>query len=56
VQKGLQALFTVTSFADEDVEFRGTVREIRPLATQIKGAVYYATIITKWLDEMEAKK
>jgi macrolide-specific efflux system membrane fusion protein len=45
VQKGLQALFTVTGFTDEDIEFRGTVREIRPLATQIKGAVYYATII-----------
>lgn len=45
VQKGLQVLFTVTSYADEDIEFRGTVREIRPLATQIKGAVYYATVI-----------
>jgi macrolide-specific efflux system membrane fusion protein len=45
VHKGLQALFTVTTYADEDVEFRGVVRDIRPLATNIKGAVYYATII-----------
>jgi multidrug efflux pump subunit AcrA (membrane-fusion protein) len=45
VQRGLHALFTVTNYADEDVEFRGTVKEIRPLATNIKGAVYYATII-----------
>jgi HlyD family secretion protein len=45
VHKGLQALFTVTAYTDEDVEFRGVVRDIRPLATNIKGAVYYATII-----------
>jgi multidrug efflux pump subunit AcrA (membrane-fusion protein) len=45
VQRKLPAVFTVSGYADEDVEFRGTVREIRPLATNIKGAVYYATII-----------
>jgi multidrug efflux pump subunit AcrA (membrane-fusion protein) len=45
IHKGLQALFTVTTYADEEVEFRGVVRDIRPLATNIKGAVYYATII-----------
>jgi macrolide-specific efflux system membrane fusion protein len=45
VHRGLQALFSVTTYTDEDVEFRGAVKEIRPLATNIKGAVYYATII-----------
>ena len=45
VHKGLQVVFSVTSYNDEDVEFRGLVREIRPLATNIKGAVYYATVI-----------
>ena len=45
VHKGLQAVFTVTSFDDQDIEFRGIVKDIRPLATNIKGAVYYATVI-----------
>jgi multidrug efflux pump subunit AcrA (membrane-fusion protein) len=45
VQRGLPATFAVTGYADEDVDFRGTVKEIRPLATNIKGAVYYATVI-----------
>jgi multidrug efflux pump subunit AcrA (membrane-fusion protein) len=45
VYRDLPAAFSVTSYADEDVEFRGTVKEIRPLATNIKGAVYYATVI-----------
>ncbi len=45
VQRGLPAVFAVNGYGDEDVEFRGTVKDIRPLATNIKGAVYYATII-----------
>jgi multidrug efflux pump subunit AcrA (membrane-fusion protein) len=45
VQKGLAAVFTVTGYADEDVEFRGMVKEVRPQATNIKGAVYYDTVI-----------
>jgi len=45
VRKGLAALFTITGFNDEDVEFRGVVREIRPLANNVKGAVYYDTVI-----------
>jgi multidrug efflux pump subunit AcrA (membrane-fusion protein) len=45
VQRGLPAAFSVTGYADEDVECRGTVKEVRPLATNIKGAVYYATVI-----------
>ena len=45
VRKGLAALFTITGFNDEDVEFRGVVREIRPLANNVKGAVYYDTVV-----------
>ena len=45
VKPGLIALFNITTFADEEVEFRGTVKEIRPQATNIKGAVYYDTVI-----------
>ena len=45
VKPGHVALFNVNTFADEEVEFRGTVKEIRPQATNIKGGVYYATVI-----------
>ena len=45
VRKGLAALFTIGGFNDEDVEFRGVVREIRPLANNVKGAVFYDTVI-----------
>ncbi len=45
VRRGLSAVFTAGGYQDEDVEFRGTVKETRPLATNIKGAVYYTTII-----------
>jgi macrolide-specific efflux system membrane fusion protein len=45
VRRGLPATFTTTGYKDEDVDFRGTVKETRPLATNIKGAVYYTTII-----------
>jgi len=45
VKKGLTAVFTVSGFGDEDVEFRGTVKEIRPLAINIKGAIYYEAVI-----------
>lgn len=45
VKRGQVAIFNVTTFADEEAEFRGTVKEIRPQATNIKGAVYYDTVI-----------
>jgi multidrug efflux pump subunit AcrA (membrane-fusion protein) len=45
VRKGLAALFTIGGFNEEDVEFRGVVREIRPLANNVKGAVFYDTVI-----------
>lgn len=45
VKAGQEAIFNVSTFADEEVEFRGTVKEIRPQAANIKGAVYYDTVI-----------
>jgi multidrug efflux pump subunit AcrA (membrane-fusion protein) len=47
VRKGQAAVFLITTFADEEVEFRGVVKEIRPLAhaNQLKGGVFYDTII-----------
>ncbi|MCS7045257.1 MAG: efflux RND transporter periplasmic adaptor subunit [Gemmataceae bacterium] len=45
VKVGQTALFAVTSYADEEAHFHGVVREIRPQANNIKGAVYYDTVI-----------
>jgi multidrug efflux pump subunit AcrA (membrane-fusion protein) len=45
VRRGLPVTFTISGYQDEDIEFRGTVKETRPLATNIKGAVYYTAII-----------
>jgi HlyD family secretion protein len=45
VKKGLAAVFAVKSYGDEDLEFRGSVKEIRPLAINVKGAVYYDAVI-----------
>lgn len=45
VKKGLSATFTVTAFSDENVEFRGKVKEIRPVPANVKGAIFYDTVI-----------
>jgi hypothetical protein len=45
VRKGLAAVFTLGGFAEDEVEFRGTVREIRPLANNVKGAVFYDAVV-----------
>jgi HlyD family secretion protein len=45
VKKGLTASFTVTAFSDADIEFTGMVKEIRPMPANVKGAVFYATVI-----------
>jgi HlyD family secretion protein len=45
VKKGLTAVFILSGFGDEDIEFRGAVREIRPMAVNVKGAVYYDAVI-----------
>jgi HlyD family secretion protein len=45
VRKGQEASFTVTAFTEDDIEFRGIVKEIRPMALSAQGAVYYDTVI-----------
>ena len=45
IRKDLKALFKITNYNDEDTDFEGTVEEIRPLATNIKGAVTYTAVI-----------
>ena len=45
VRRGLAAVFTAKGFEDEDVEFRGTVREVRPLGNNARGAVAFDTVI-----------
>jgi multidrug efflux pump subunit AcrA (membrane-fusion protein) len=46
IKPRLKALFKVTNFDDQDSDFDdGLVKEIRPLASTIKGAVYYDAVI-----------
>ena len=45
VKKGLVAVFTLSGFGDDDLNFQGIVKEIRPLAVNVKGAVYYDAVI-----------
>lgn len=45
VKKGLSATFMVSAFSDESVEFRGKVKEIRPVPANVKGAIFYDTVI-----------
>jgi HlyD family secretion protein len=41
----LKGVFKITNYRDEDTEFEGIVKEIRPLASTIKGAVYYDAVL-----------
>ena len=46
IKTRLKAFFKVTNFDDQDSDFDdGVVKEIRPLASTIKGAVYYDAVI-----------
>jgi HlyD family secretion protein len=45
IKNGLFAVFTLSGFGDEDYEFRGKVKETRPLAVNVKGAAYYDAVI-----------
>ena len=45
VRVGLQASFSVQSYTDTDVFFKGLVKEIRPQGVNAKGAVYYVVVI-----------
>jgi HlyD family secretion protein len=45
VRKGLGATFTVSAYWDPEVKFRGKVKEIRPVPANVKGAIFYTTVI-----------
>ncbi|HZZ77632.1 MAG TPA: HlyD family efflux transporter periplasmic adaptor subunit [Gemmataceae bacterium] len=45
IKTRLKALFKITNYRDEDTDFEGRVKEIRPLASTIKGAVYYDAVL-----------
>lgn len=45
IKSRLKAIFKTSDYRDEDAEFEGIVKEIRPLASTIKGAVYYDAVI-----------
>lgn len=45
IGEGLKAYFKVNNFNDGETDFEGTVQSIRPMASNIKGAVYYNAVI-----------
>jgi HlyD family secretion protein len=42
---GLDTSFTVYAYSEEDVKFKGKVQEIRPMPTNLHGAVFYDVVI-----------
>src|SRR5262249_29285462 len=46
VRKGLEAVFTVSAYSEDEIQFRGKVKEVRPMPTSVQGAVYYTTVIS----------
>jgi HlyD family secretion protein len=45
IRKGLGAVFTVSAYWEPEVKFRGTVRDIHPVPANVKGAIFYTTVI-----------
>jgi HlyD family secretion protein len=45
LRKGLDAVFTISSYAEPDRKFTGRVHDIRPLPLNVRGAVYYNAIL-----------
>ena len=45
VCKGQPAVFTVSAYWEPEITFRGIVKDIRPVPTNVKGAVFYNTLI-----------
>jgi HlyD family secretion protein len=45
VTRGLTAAFTVSAFADPEIQFRGKVVQKRPVPTSRQGAIYYDAVI-----------
>ncbi len=45
LRKGLEAVFTISSYAEPERRFHGQVYDIRPIPTNVRGAVYYNAVI-----------
>lgn len=45
IREGLPALFKVKNYHDDESDFEGVIKRIRPLSIAIKGAVYYDAVI-----------
>ncbi len=45
VTPGLKATFTIYAYTDVNDAFEGTVEEIRPMSTNVQGAVFYTVVI-----------
>ena len=45
IRVGLPVTFSVYAYSEADARFRGTVAEIRPMPTNVHGAVFYSTIV-----------
>jgi HlyD family secretion protein len=45
VRKGLKANFTVSAYREPEVKFVGTVKERRPIPANVKGAIFFTTVI-----------
>ncbi len=42
---GLDATFTVYAYSEEEAKFKGKVQEIRPMPTNLHGAVFYDVVV-----------
>lgn len=45
VCRGQRVVFTVSAYWEPDAKFHGVVKEVRPVPTNVKGAVFYTTVI-----------
>jgi HlyD family secretion protein len=45
VRKGLKATFTVSAYREPEVKFPGRVKERRPIPANVKGAIFFTTVI-----------
>src|SRR5262245_2834256 len=45
VRKGLKATFTVSAYREPEVKFVGRVKERRPIPANVKGAIFFTTVI-----------
>ena len=45
IREGLSALFKIPNYDDEETEFQGVIKNIQPLSSSVKGAVYYDAVL-----------